>query len=536
MFSIGLQTVKDKIFWLFIFLLLLVKLIVCNSFPLSFDELHFCLYSDYLSLAYFDHPPLIAYLIKPFLILFGNTDLTPRICSSFVFFITTYIFYCFLKKSTASITISQITILLIYSTPMLNMLEFATDIPFMLFFFLSIYLFYYFTETKNYKYLYLCSITTGLGLLSKYTMFCIYPSIILFLLISKQNRYLFKEKKFYLYFIISFLFFLPVIIWNIQFDIPTVSFYDMDCFHFRLSAGETITNIDLFFQFLGSQLIYYNSILSFIYKKIYLSMIFEYIPLLKVYGIIHLLLIIWIYCHLFYLYCKTKKNIFIFIFSFSIIILSAAMLWSFISFPVEYCAKMSFGLLCFYVAYIFQKKIILKILIVFYCFFGIYLSINNPIYLLYETTDTKARKIERDAFLKSVSLIIEKYQNEIDFVCSNDVQINQFSFFLNNIINKKIKFVCLFKPTFIYSYLNQDLKALNNKNCILFLKNVNLINEIATNKVFDNVEQIADNIYVGKNFNLEKYKELYSDCHIEFDGNIDYKKCIEDYNSSKIEN
>ena len=526
MFSIGLKQVKDKLFWCFILSLSLFKLIICNSIPLSSDELHFCIYSKYLSLSYFDHPPLIAYLIKPFLIIFGNTNITPRICSSIVFCITAYILYCFIKKATNSITISQLTVVLIYSTPMINMLEYATDIPFMLFFCLSMYLFYYFIETKKDKYLYLCTLTTGLGLLSKYTMLCIYPSIILFLIISKTNRNLFKNKKIYLYFIISFLFFLPVIIWNMQFDNPSISFYNMDLFHFRLSVNETITNIDLLFQFLGSQIIYYNPFLCFLYKKILLNITIEYIPFLKIYGIINLLLIIWIYCHLFYLYFKTKQNIFIFIFSFSIIIWCSSMFWACFSFPVEYCAKISFILLCFYIAYIFQKKFILNVILLFYCAFGLYLSLLNPIYFLYGVDDLKAniekQEIDQNPNFKDMILTIKKYQNEIDFVaCTGKslipYSLNKISYYLNDMNGRKFKFVWLFQKDYMYSYWKQNLNLLKDKNCILFITDncKDLISQIKTKDIFDSIEEISKNIYICKKFNFEKYKMYYSDCHYE---------------------
>ena len=219
MFSIGKRTIQDKLFWSFIVLFSLLKIFVCRFFPLTHEELYFCSFTHFISSFYLEHPPVTTYFLKIFSLIFGNTNLMPRICWIVVYFFTAYILYCFVKTITKSLFISQTSVLLFYSTPVLNMLETSSDMPFLLFFVLSIYVFYYFIETKSNKYLYFLSLVITFGLLSKYTMFCIYPSILLLLLISKENRYILKNIKFYL-----FVFLLPILIFFCMVLCSKVSF------------------------------------------------------------------------------------------------------------------------------------------------------------------------------------------------------------------------------------------------------------------------------------------------------------------------
>ena len=90
------------------------------------------------------------------------------------------------------------------------------DSPLSLFWMLSFYLFINIIETGEKKYWYLLGVAVGFAFLSKYTAVMIYPSIILFLICSKEHRFWFSKKELYLSMLISFIIFLPVVIWNIQ--------------------------------------------------------------------------------------------------------------------------------------------------------------------------------------------------------------------------------------------------------------------------------------------------------------------------------
>lgn len=532
MFSIGKKTLYDKLFWLFILLFSLLKIFICRSFPLTDDDIFFCNYLNSISSCYLEHPPIIAYVLKLFSIFFGNTNLMPRICLSVIYFIAAYVLYCFIKKTTKSLIVSQLSILLLYSTPVLNMLECSTDIPFLLFFILSFYLFYCFLKSKSNKYLYLLSIAITFGLLSKYTMLCIYPSFLIFLLISKENRYILKSVKFYIFL------FLPLIIFSIMILISNFSIKDSllllgeDLFYNRLRSSVNIKTIDVVFQFIGSQLIFYNSVLTYIYKDILISIVYEYIPFIKYYAFFTITVLILLYIHMFYLYKKTKQFFPLFIFCFSIFILVFSVMWSFITFPIEYCAKVSVMLIYIYIVYLISRYMILKLLLICFIIFGLYISLINPIYSIYNYDSLSPNSIvkklkkkydfKKDAIFEFLNPYLEYITKDSVFVVHMDLDYTKFYLYYLSKQQYCFKVLFLFDDNFYF--WNQNIKDLNGKDCFIFLnsKNVewfdinrNIIDNIYKEEIFDYIEKLNEETFFCKNFNYKKYREYYSLYHYE---------------------
>ena len=207
-----------KLFWLLTSITTFLRLLIIGKLGLTVDEAHYWVYSKFLDLSYYDHPPMIGYIIKIFTDIFGINEFAVRLPSVIIFIITSWLFFLCVKKifneRIAFIGTVLINILPVFS--FLGAVVTIPDSPLSLFWMLSFYLFINIIETKESKYWYMLGITVGLAFLSKYTAVMIYPSIILFLICSKENRFWFAKKEFYLSMIISFLIFLPVVIWNIQ--------------------------------------------------------------------------------------------------------------------------------------------------------------------------------------------------------------------------------------------------------------------------------------------------------------------------------
>jgi undecaprenyl-diphosphatase len=161
---------------------------------------------------------MIGYIIKVFTDIFGINEFAVRLPSVIIFILTSWLLFLCVKKifneKVAFIATILINILPVFS--FLGAVVTIPDSPLSLFWMLSFYLFINIIETKENKYWYMLGVTVGLAFLSKYTAVMIYPSIILFLLCSKENRFWFLKKEFYLSMVISFILFLPVVIWNIQ--------------------------------------------------------------------------------------------------------------------------------------------------------------------------------------------------------------------------------------------------------------------------------------------------------------------------------
>ncbi len=207
-----------KLFWLLTTVTTFLRLSVIGKLGLTVDEAHYWVYSKFLDLSYYDHPPMIGYIIKLFTDIFGINEFAVRLPSVIIFVLTSWLFFLCIKKifneKIAFIGIVLINILPVFS--FLGAVVTIPDSPLSLFWLLSFYLFINIIETKEKKYWYMLGVTVGLAFLSKYTAVMIYPSIMLFLICSKENRFWFLRKEPYLAMIISFIVFLPVVIWNIQ--------------------------------------------------------------------------------------------------------------------------------------------------------------------------------------------------------------------------------------------------------------------------------------------------------------------------------
>jgi 4-amino-4-deoxy-L-arabinose transferase-like glycosyltransferase len=101
-------------------------------------------------------------------------------------------------------------------------------------------------EANKTKFWYIAGLFFGLALLSKYTAILFGLSLFIYMIADKKGTW-FKNKHFYLMFVVSFIVFLPVIIWN--------SCHDWISFIFQFHHGVTsdIIHWNYVFDYLGSQ-------------------------------------------------------------------------------------------------------------------------------------------------------------------------------------------------------------------------------------------------------------------------------------------
>ena len=87
---------NKKILSLFLFIIL-INLILNGRFQLHYDEAYYWAFSQNLSLSYFDHPPMIAYLIRLFSI-FGHSEFSVRLVGLVTTIITVLMMYSLAKR------------------------------------------------------------------------------------------------------------------------------------------------------------------------------------------------------------------------------------------------------------------------------------------------------------------------------------------------------------------------------------------------------------------------------------------------------
>ncbi|TDT69108.1 undecaprenyl-diphosphatase [Hypnocyclicus thermotrophus] len=205
----------------------IIRLIWGTVLNLTDDEAYYWMWSNHLGISYYDHPPMIAYFIKIFTLIFGNNNFAVRlpanigilIVSLLIYKISIYLFY---DKKRAFWSVILFNIIPLFALAGIMSLP---DTPLLIFYTLSLYIFIKIIKEKKEKYWYLLGIVVGLGLISKYNMFMVYPAIFFYLIFDKEERFWFTKKEVYLGFVLSLLLFLPVIIWNIQHDFISFSFH-----------------------------------------------------------------------------------------------------------------------------------------------------------------------------------------------------------------------------------------------------------------------------------------------------------------------
>ena len=195
----------------------LFRLIYINIPNLAPQEAYYWNYSHHLALSYFDHPPILAWLIYIFTYLGGQSEFFVRIACVLISAGLTYLTYL-IGKLLFDPKVGFYSALLLNSILIftLGAIIATPDTPMIFFWVLSFYLFLKLILTQKKKWWYLLGISTGLALLSKYTAIFILVSAFLYLLFSQQNRKWLVTKEPYLALVLAILVFSPVIIWNAQ--------------------------------------------------------------------------------------------------------------------------------------------------------------------------------------------------------------------------------------------------------------------------------------------------------------------------------
>lgn len=197
--------------------------IIANKFIWVYsDETYYWMWSKRLDFSYFDHPPMVAYMIK-LTTLFGDNPLFLRLSAPLLVAGSAYFLYLLAKKmfdeKTAIYTfyIFVSSIIIIAASTIIS-----PDIPLMFFTTLLLYSGYVYIFEEKKKYALLVGFAAGAMLLSKYTGILIIFALVLYLLIYKRE--LFKDKYLYFAILIAIVVFSPVLYWNYQHDFISFTF------------------------------------------------------------------------------------------------------------------------------------------------------------------------------------------------------------------------------------------------------------------------------------------------------------------------
>lgn len=236
-----------------------MRLLLIGQVGLGDDEAHYWMWSKHLDWSYFDHPPMVAWIIAFFTGIGGDHEFYVRIGAVLLFSLTSFGAY-HLGRLIKNEKTGLYTVLFLNISPVFSFLGSVLMVPdsslgaawifFLLFFYLAV------QKPDHFRYWLFLGIALGIGLLSKYNAVLLPFSAFLYLLFSNKSRGLLLRKEPYLALGIGLVFAIPVILWNAR--------HDWASFGFQLNHGlgsDASFSMTLFFQILGAQLGYISPLL-----------------------------------------------------------------------------------------------------------------------------------------------------------------------------------------------------------------------------------------------------------------------------------
>jgi 4-amino-4-deoxy-L-arabinose transferase-like glycosyltransferase len=203
---------------LLLIILFVVQLFVASSFELAHDEAYYWLFSKHLDWGYFDHPPMVALVIRFFSFL-GTQELTVRLGFIVLQFASVLILLSMIPRS-----LHFRAVLLFFSFPLASLtgLFALPDIP--LLFWTAVYCWVlnkYLKEDRLWW-------TVSLGFTIAFLLNAKYHGLLLVFFTLVALPRLMLQKRFYYVAGLALFLFLPHLIWQYQHEFSTLRYHFME--------------------------------------------------------------------------------------------------------------------------------------------------------------------------------------------------------------------------------------------------------------------------------------------------------------------
>src|SRR6478672_9325113 len=196
--------------------LVALRLVAAAWTPLTFDEAYYWMWSKHLAGGYYDHPPMVALVMRAGTMIAGDTELGVRLVSillampmSFAVYRTAAILFGGQRVAATATLLLNVTLMAAVGT-----LIVTPDAPLLV---ASSFVLFYLAkvlETGRGAWWLAVGAAVGAALLSKYTALFFGPAILIWLVsVPKLRRWLISLWL-YLGGLVSLLIFSPVILWN----------------------------------------------------------------------------------------------------------------------------------------------------------------------------------------------------------------------------------------------------------------------------------------------------------------------------------
>lgn len=196
--------------------LVLLRLVAAAFTPLTFDEAYYWTWSKHLAGGYYDHPPMVAVVIRLGTLIAGDTEFGVRLVSillalpmSWAVYRATRILFDDARIAASAAVLLNATLMASVGTTIVT-----PDAPLMVAAAFVLYFLAKVVETGRGVWWLGVGVAVGCGLLSKYTALFFGAQILLWLLLDKDQRRWLASPWPYAGGIVAFAVFSPVILWN----------------------------------------------------------------------------------------------------------------------------------------------------------------------------------------------------------------------------------------------------------------------------------------------------------------------------------
>lgn len=198
---------------------MLLHLWLADQIPLTEDEAYYRLWALAPALSYYDHPPMVAWMMAAGRWIAGDTALGLRLVgvlatalSTVALWRTAYLLIGQRQAITATVFAVVMPLLAVGAIVM------TPDTPSVLFFVLGAWALAELNASRSANWWLAVGLFAGLGLLSKYTNFFFGIAIVVWLVSSRQNWHWFRVWQLYAGGALALALFAPVVMWNITHD------------------------------------------------------------------------------------------------------------------------------------------------------------------------------------------------------------------------------------------------------------------------------------------------------------------------------
>jgi 4-amino-4-deoxy-L-arabinose transferase-like glycosyltransferase len=220
------SVISARISLLCIAVVLVMRALMAALLPMSADEAYYWLWSKHLAAGYFDHPPMIAWLIRGGTALFGDTPFGVRFAGVVLSLPATWFVWrsaaLFLKdEDRAALAALFFNLTLMISV---EMLAATPDMPSVVTCAAMVWCLAKLQQSGDGRVWLAYGIAAGLGLLSKYSALFVGLGTLVWLIVDARARHWLRSPWPYLSAVLALAIFLPNLLWQSQHHWMTFAF------------------------------------------------------------------------------------------------------------------------------------------------------------------------------------------------------------------------------------------------------------------------------------------------------------------------